>query len=160
MKNHTLPMLILLITATAGIGYFVWQQQKAKPTTMMDVATEQKIEQAADQQPSEAQVGYVDLAPAEAKKLIEQNPDLIIIDVSPKYNQGHLPGSINYYVGDGSLDRAIPNLNQEATYLVYCHVDSASIAGAKKLVEAGFKNVYRLKGNYAAWVEAGYEVVK
>jgi len=27
-------------------------------------------------------------------------------------------------------------------------------------VDAGFKNVYRLEGNYAAWVEAGYEIEK
>lgn len=104
--------------------------------------------------------GYVDLSPEEAKMLIDENPDLIIIDVSPKYDEGHIPGAVNYYIGDGSLDAAIPSLDPEATYLVYCHVDSASIGGAEALVDAGFMNVYRLEGNYAAWVDAGYEVEK
>ena len=103
---------------------------------------------------------YMDVTPEEAKKLIDENPDLIIIDVSPKYDDGHLPGAINYYIGDGSLDAAIPTLDKEAKYLVYCHVDSASIPGAQALIDAGFKNVYRLEGNYAAWVDAGYEVEK
>ena len=103
-------------------------------------------------------VSYVDISVAEAKEMIDSKPDLIVIDVSPKYDEGHLPGSINYYVGDGSLDAAIPSLDPNAEYLVYCHVDSASIAGAQKLVDAGFANVYRLEGNYAAWVDAGYPV--
>jgi len=102
--------------------------------------------------------GYMDVTPEEAKMLIGENPDLIIIDVSPDYDKGHLPGAVNYYVGDGSLDAAIPDLDPEVRYLVYCHVMSASVSGAEKLVDAGFKNVYRLKGEYSAWVDAGYEI--
>jgi len=101
---------------------------------------------------------YIDVTPAEAQQLIADNPDLIIIDVSPHYAEGHLPGAVSYYLGDGSLDRAIPTLDKTATYLVYCHVDSVSIAGAQQLIDAGFESVYRLQGNYAAWVDAGYPV--
>lgn len=104
------------------------------------------------------QITYVDLSPAEAKELIDNTPNLIIIDVSPYYDQGHIPGAVHYYIGDGSLDDAILNLDKNLTYLVYCHVDSVSIAGANKLIEAGFENVYRLEGNYPAWVDAGYPV--
>ena len=43
-------------------------------------------------------------------------------------------------------------------YLVYCHGDAPSILGAQKLVDAGFEHVYRLEGNYGAWLEAGYDV--
>jgi len=43
---------------------------------------------------------------------------------------------------------------------VYCHGDGPSIAGAQKLIDAGFKYVYRLEGNYGAWVDAGYEIEK
>jgi rhodanese-related sulfurtransferase len=103
---------------------------------------------------------YVDLPPAEAQALIEKTPDIIIIDVSPAYAEGHLPQAVNYYIGDGSLDKAIPTLDKDKTYLVYCHVESASIQGAQKLVDAGFKNVYRLKGEYDAWVDAGYPIEK
>ncbi len=101
---------------------------------------------------------YTDVSPAEAKELIEDNPDLIVLDVSPLYDQGHLPGAVNYPAGDGSLDRAIPTLDKNGKYLVYCHSDSVSIQAARKLVDAGFKNVYRLEGNYRAWVDAGYDV--
>ena len=99
---------------------------------------------------------YTDISAAEGKQLIDGDPDVIIIDVSPAYAAGHLPGAVNYYLGDGSLDAAIPMLDKDATYLVYCHVESVSRQGAQKLVDAGFTNVYRLEGDYAAWVDAGY----
>jgi rhodanese-related sulfurtransferase len=102
------------------------------------------------------QNGYMDVSPKQAKELIDTKPELTVIDVSPAYDNGHIPGAVNYYVGDGSLDRAIPNLDPEAEYLIYCHTDSASILGAQKLVDAGFTSVYRLEGNYGAWVDAGY----
>lgn len=110
------------------------------------------------EQQSNNQDGYIDVTAAEAKELIDTKPDLIIIDVSPNYDDGHIPGAINYYIGDGSLDTAIPTLDKTREYLVYCHVDSASIGGAQKLVDAGFTMVYRLEGNYQAWVDAGYPI--
>ena len=61
---------------------------------------------------------------------------------------------------DGSLDAAIPTLDKDKPYLVYCHIDSVAIAGAQKLVDAGFPKVYRLEGNYSTWVEADYPVEK
>ncbi|MFH1650858.1 MAG: rhodanese-like domain-containing protein [Chloroflexota bacterium] len=103
---------------------------------------------------------YTDVTPDEAKALIDSNSDLIIIDVSPHYAYGHLPGAVHYYLGDGSLDKAIPTLDKTKTYLVYCHVDSVAQQGAQKLVDAGFPNVYRLEGNYSGWVAAGYPVEK
>jgi rhodanese-related sulfurtransferase len=120
--------------------------------TTEEEETEEEMEE------EEAAAGYMDVTAAESKELIDNNPDLIIIDVSPKYDDGHLPGATNYYIGDGSLDDAIPTLDKEAKYLVYCHTDAASIPGAQKLVDAGFMTVYRLEGNYAAWVDAGYEI--
>jgi rhodanese-related sulfurtransferase len=112
------------------------------------------------QQQMTQQSSYIDVTPAEAKDLIEQNPDLTIIDVSPHYDNGHLPGAVHYYLGDGSLDKAIPTLDKNKKYLVYCHVDSVAIQGAQKLIDAGFQHVYRLEGNYSAWVDAGYPIEK
>jgi len=106
------------------------------------------------------ETSYIDIPPAEAKALIEKTPDIIIIDVSPAYAKGHLPKAVHYYIGDGSLDKAILKLDKNKTYLVYCHVDRVSIQGARKLVDSGFKKVYRLKGNYKAWVDAGYPIEK
>ena len=101
---------------------------------------------------------YIDISAEKAKNLIDTNPDLIVIDVSPQYDNGHLPGAVHYYLGDGSLDAAIPSLDLNGEYLVYCHIDSVAIAGAQKLIDAGFTKVYRLDGNYGAWIAAGYPI--
>ena len=108
----------------------------------------------------EKTTGYIDVSPEKAKDLIENNQNLVVIDVSPHYDEGHLPNAVHYYLGDGSLDKAIPNLDKDKDYLVYCHVDSVAIAGAEKLAQAGFDPVYRLEGNYPAWVAAGYPIEK
>jgi rhodanese-related sulfurtransferase len=106
------------------------------------------------------QTSYRTLTPVEAIELIEIVEDLIIIDVSPYYAKGHLPGAINYPLEDGTLDKVIPTLDKDTIYIVYCHAFSASSSGAQKLVDAGFINVYRLEGEYGAWVKAGYSIEK
>jgi rhodanese-related sulfurtransferase len=102
--------------------------------------------------------GYKDISAQEAKDLIDQNPNIVIIDVSPFYSQGHLPGAVSYPIGNGTLEDAIPSLDKDAKYLVYCHSDSVAIQAANLLVDAGFTDVYRLDGNYSAWIDAGYPV--
>jgi rhodanese-related sulfurtransferase len=105
-----------------------------------------------------AALTYMDVSAAEAKELIDTMPDLVVIDVSPNYDEGHLPGAVHYYIGDGSLAAAIPALDPNGKYLVYCHIDSVAIRGAQMLIDAGFMTVYRLEGNYGGWVAAGYPV--
>lgn len=92
--------------------------------------------------------GYTDVSPKVALALMETVPDLVIIDVSPMYKEGHLPGAINHPVGDGSLDKAIPDLDKNKTYLVYCQGEAPTIEGSEKLVAAGFEKVFRLQGEY------------
>lgn len=146
MKKIFVLLIVLLLAGCAS--------QVAEESSE-DMGQEPQSEETEDK---EVELSYIDVAPDEAQVLIAENPDLVIIDVSPSYDNGHIPGAVNYYIGDGSLDEAIPSLDKEAVYLVYCHVDSASIGGAEKLVDAGFLNVYRLEGNYAAWVDAGYPI--
>jgi len=100
---------------------------------------------------------YTDITPAVAQDLIAAEKDLVIVDVSPAYDAGHLPGAISIPLD--TLDSKISTLDMTKTYLVYCHGDAPSIAGAQKLVDAGFPRVYRLAGNYAGWVSAGYPVI-
>ncbi len=156
MKQLAILLLILaLILAIAGCT-------AATTTTTSTVETSTTTSAAmtagSSSSESEAPASYIDVTPMEAQDLIANEPDLVIIDVSPVYDNGHLPGAVNYYVGDGSLDEALSMLDQDKPYLVYCHTDSASILGAQKMVDAGFSRVYRLEGNYSAWVDAGYEI--
>jgi len=147
-KNIIIAAMIIVV---ASFVYYVYLN------TTKDLVKETKVDQKIESMEM-TENSYIDIEPAAAYAMIQANSELVIIDVSPRYSEGHLPGAINYYVGDGSLDKAIPSLDKEKTYLVYCHVDSASIAGSKKLIAAGFEKVYRLKGNYSPWLKAGYPI--
>lgn len=151
MKQGRILGLVIAVVIVAILVYAFYPA---------DTGTETAPE--AEETEAETEASYTDINPVQAKEMIDTNPDLIVIDVSPNYDEGHLPGAINYYVGGGELDGAIDSgaLDPSAEYLVYCHFASASRLGAQKLVDAGFENVYRLEGEYGAWVDAGYTIEK
>lgn len=151
MKTCIIPTTILLIVLIMSAGCAQTAPQ-ASPPAVPGGATAPAVV------PSPAAGKYTDLTPAQARDLIATEKDLVIIDVSPYYAEGHLPGAVSIPLA--TLDAKIPSLDRTMTYLVYCHGDGPSMAGAQKLVDAGFAKVYRLSGNYAAWVGAGYPVEK
>jgi len=107
----------------------------------------------------EGDLPFVNVLPEEAKEIIDTNGEVVIIDVSSAYTQGHIPGAINIPLAD--LESRIAKLDKSKEHLVYCNFDSsAAIAGAQKLAEAGFETIYRLEGNLGGWVSAGFETVK
>ena len=89
---------------------------------------------------------------------VSKLPITTLIMVFCTYIIIHFIIAVLYKKRKEELDNAIPNLDPNGKYLVYCHVDSVAIAGAEKLIDAGFTTVYRLEGNYGGWVAAGYEV--
>ena len=160
-KKNNIAIAIVII-AIAG-AFFVWWSNRdmavVPPEAVnIEMMTDKVGGTIALKEGNIATESYIDLNPTEASEFLKENPDTIIIDVSPHYDEGHLPGSVSYYLGDGSLDRGIPGLDKNKTYLVYCHVDNVAIAGAEKLIKAGFEKVYRLEGNYPGWEASGYPV--
>ena len=109
--------------------------------------------------PDEEQpVVFEDLFAPEVMAMIEQGTEFVIIDVSNQYEISHLPGAINFYVIDGALDAAINSLDKNKIYLVYSHNYEESTAGAQKMTNAGFENIYRLEGDLDGWIFEGYEI--
>ena len=102
--------------------------------------------------------GYIEIDALAAQALMESTPNLVIIDVSPSYAAGHLPGAISIPLSQ--LQGRLGELDPAQPHLVYCHGDGPAIAGAELLVANGFSPVYRLLGNYSGWVNAGLPVEK
>jgi rhodanese-related sulfurtransferase len=97
------------------------------------------------------------LTPQEAKELLDKTTDVVIIDLSPRhYDEGHLPGAVN--LPTSAIPAAVSGWDKNSTYIVYSHWTGAPLTGAALLKEAGFPNVYALKGNFGAWVDSGYPV--
>ncbi|KQC07973.1 MAG: hypothetical protein APR54_05290 [Candidatus Cloacimonas sp. SDB] len=105
----------------------------------------------------EFQNSYRDVSAKQAKKLISRYGNMNIIDISGTYYMGHIPGAENYFIGDGTLQTALQELDKNKRYLIYYHTDKTSIKAAEMFTKAGFKKVYRLNGNFSSWVQEGYE---
>jgi len=97
------------------------------------------------------------LTPQEAKEMLDKTTDVVVIDLSPRYyDKGHLPGAVN--LPTSTIPAAVSGWDRNATYIVYSHWTGAPLPAADMLKDAGFKNVYALKGNFGAWADAGYPV--
>ncbi len=80
---------------------------------------------------------------------------------SPKaYEEGHIAGAISLPLPD-MRDAAASELNGYNLFLVYDadFSDVMAKAGAKRLLELGFTEVYALKGGLRAWKNDGYTIV-
>lgn len=84
----------------------------------------------------------------EAKKIIAENPDAIILDVrtQEEYDKKHIPKALlvpieNLRAGDFST---LPDKNK--IILVYCWTGRRAEDSAKILIEHGYKNVYDFGG--------------
>jgi rhodanese-related sulfurtransferase len=106
------------------------------------------------------QVSFIDIAASVVKSKMDAGNFEAIFDVSPMFNTAHLPGATNAKgsAGGTDLSELIVGLDKTKSYLVYCHSDSPAMAGAQLMEDAGFEHVYRLEGNFGAWLDAGYEV--
>lgn len=103
----------------------------------------------------ESFAGYTDMTAEEASSFA-MKASTLVVDVSPIWAQGHIPGAVSMPLA--TLEEELTYLGRDREYLIYCHSDSASIQGAEAFVANGFSPVYRLEGNYAAWTDAGYPV--
>lgn len=101
---------------------------------------------------------YQTISPAEAKKALDADPTIILLDVRTpqEYRDGHIPNSI--LLPDYQLDEKAAELlpAKEAKIFVYCHSGRRSKVAVQQLIENGYQNVYDL-GGIINWP---YEVVK
>jgi rhodanese-related sulfurtransferase len=105
------------------------------------------------------EVSFTDIAASVVKSKIDAGDFEAIFDVSPMFNTAHIPGATNAKGSGGGTDLSelIEGMDKTKSYLVYCHSDSPAMAGAQLMEDAGFKKVFRLEGNFSAWLDAGYD---
>lgn len=100
---------------------------------------------------------YRQVLPEEARALIDNNPELIILDVrsQKEFDQGHISNAV--FLPYKDLKAHIEELDQSNTYLVYDSDGKDSLKASKLLAESGYSRVYTLVGGYKKWP---YEIKK
>ena len=94
------------------------------------------------------QAEYHKISAEDAKKRMDSGDDIIILDVrtQAEYDESHIPGAIlipNETIGNGKPE-LLPDTDNEI--LVYCRSGNRSAQAAKKLVEAGYTQIYDFGG--------------
>lgn len=105
--------------------------------------------------------GYKAVNPAGLTALINRN-DALLIDVSPMgdFEKGHIAGARNVQVSQFDPENKMLAKVRELPVAVACRTGTASSDAARRLVKAGFKQVYWLDGGVAAWQQANLPLVK
>jgi len=106
---------------------------------------------APNQESSQPQAAYEDVNAEQAKALMEQTTDLVILDVREpfEYEDGHLKGATLMPMGE--LEQRLNELDKNRAILVVCATGARSSAVASFLAENGFSKVKNLSGGLAAW---------
>jgi rhodanese-related sulfurtransferase len=96
----------------------------------------------------ESKMGYEQISQDEARLLMAEAEDRIILDVrtQEEYAEGHIPGAIcvpNETIG-ADMPEELPD--KEQLILVYCRSGNRSKKAAEKLVKIGYTNVKEFGG--------------
>lgn len=89
----------------------------------------------------------------DAKKLIDKNPNCIILDVreEEEYAMGHVKDAVLFPVDDITVESAkevIPS--KDSMLVVYCRTGSRSRMAAQTLCKLGYTDIYDI-GGLIAW---------
>lgn len=116
--------------------------------------TDAEFEQMASQM---AKGAVKDLSVEELNQLKES---VVLMDARQRkeFEVSHIPNAI--WVGyDEFEENKVAHIDKSATIVTYCSVGYRSERVGEKLQQAGFKNVYNLKGSLFQWVNEGYPIV-
>ena len=92
---------------------------------------------------------YQSLTQEEAVKVMEGNPDCMVVDVrtEAEYAGGHIPGAVNVpldRIEAGDVADVLPDKHQPL--LLYCYAGRRSVEAAKKLASMGYTSAYEFGG--------------
>lgn len=90
------------------------------------------------------------------------DPDAVIIDVRTpaEHATGHLDGALRLDVTGGDLQAALPDLDPEVTYLVYCRSGNRAGTAIDLMKQAGFTDLRNLGSLEDAATATGLPVVQ
>jgi rhodanese-related sulfurtransferase len=100
---------------------------------------------------SESKNSVKRMSPDEAKKRLDANEPIVLLDVREKaeYVSGHIPDSINLPLSQiQTVGGILPDKN--ATIFVYCLSGGRSQSAASQMVKMGYQNIYNL-GGISGW---------
>ena len=105
--------------------------------------------------------GYKAVSPAQLTQLINRE-NALVVDVSPinDFEKGHIVGSKQVTLSQFDPENKLLAKVKELPVAVVCRNGMQSAQAAKRLVKAGFTQVYQLDGGIGAWQGADLPLAK
>lgn len=101
------------------------------------------------QEETAAMVKYQMISPEEAKEMMDERGDILILDVreNHEYKAGHVPGAAVLPLDEISAETAAAVIPAKDTVtLIYCRSGRRSKLAAEKLAEMGYTELYEFGG--------------
>jgi len=98
----------------------------------------------------------------ELKKLIETEPDLVIIDTRTEWEvkDGKIPKAIWMDVSSREFMKNVTALPKNKTYCLYCASGGRTSIIVPFMEQSGFTKVYDLDGGIVSWMISGNPLEK
>ena len=94
-------------------------------------------------------VSYQQITAEEAKSMMEEQPDAVILDVreQDEYDAGHIPGAVLLPVGTINQETAASAiLEKDTVVLVFCRSGNRSKTASQALADLGYTQIYEFGG--------------
>ena len=105
--------------------------------------------------------GYKVLKPGELTALVNRDNALVVdIRAQNDFQQGHISGSKNVLMSQFDPENKQLASARALPVVVVCKTGMTAVGAAKRLVKAGFEQVYVLDGGIEGWRGAGLPTVK
>ena len=98
---------------------------------------------------AENTASYQQITAEEAKSMMEEQPDAVILDVreQDEYDAGHIPGAVLLSVGTINEETAASAIPEKDTVvLVYCRSGNRSKTASQALADLGYTRIYEFGG--------------
>ena len=102
---------------------------------------------------------YGDVSVNEAWDLIQENPEMVILDVRTpsEYEDAHIESAINIPVEE--IAGRLNELSANDVILVYCRTGNRSGTAVGIMEENGFSKIYHMHEGISTWISEGLPVV-
>lgn len=141
-KILTLLVVVVLVLILAALGFYFFTRFFNQSSEIDDGFVET--------------AKYTEVSVEKAKEMLDSNEDLIIVDVSNNFVNGHIPTAVSIYLNE--LEENLDEFEKDEKILVYARFNMNSLEATNIFTNNNFTNIYRLNGEYDAWISEGYEI--
>ncbi len=109
---------------------------------------------------NDSQDGVKLVTPDEMQTILGlEDVQLVDVRTPEEYEEGYIENAQNIDYQSPTFDEDIKKLDKSKPVILYCKSGKRSAKCAKKLIEAGFEQIYDLEGGITEWQYKGLDVI-